>query len=378
MKKILINGLNAKTGGGKSILNNYLKILTERDSINYYYILTPKREEYEKYERKNIIIIDIKKKYKKTIYLPYTFAFVLPKLLKNLKINSIFNLADIPIRTNKFQVFLFDWPYAVYPESTVWKNMSLNDFIARKLKLFFFKKNLKFVNSMIAQNKAIKNRLIKLYNLDDIEVVNNAVSLENLENKKKGEKDFKLPKDEINLLYLTHYYPHKNLEIFISVAKKIQKNNLKFNLIITIENNHGKRARNFLKLIKNESLDNIIINVGSVDMKDVPGLYKQCSALLMPTLLESFSGTYVEAMYHKKPILTSSFDFAKSVCGDAAIYFNPLDDNDILNNIKNLFSDDENKNLIIKKGDERLKSFSTWEEAYVKYQKIILYNEERV
>ena len=31
----------------------------------------------------------------------------------------------------------------------------------------------------------------------------------------------------------------------------------------------------------------------------------------MPTLLESFSGTYVESMYFEKPILTSDLDFAK-------------------------------------------------------------------
>ncbi len=53
--------------------------------------------------------------------------------------------------------------------------------------------------------------------------------------------------------------------------------------------------------------------------------YLACNALLLPTLLESFSGTYLEAMHFGRPILTSNLDFARDVCDDAALYFDPWD-----------------------------------------------------
>jgi len=66
----------------------------------------------------------------------------------------------------------------------------------------------------------------------------------------------------------------------------------------------------------------------------VPSLYAQSDALLMPTLLESFSGTYVEAMFHKIVILTSKLDFAEDVCGESAFYFDPTSPEDILASIE--------------------------------------------
>jgi glycosyltransferase involved in cell wall biosynthesis len=374
MKKILINGLNAKSGGGKSILNNYLKILVKNDAVNKYYILTPKKKEYIQYETKNIAIIDINSKYKKTILLPFTYAYILPNLITKLEINSVLNLADIPIRTKEFQAFLFDWPYAVYPDSIVWSKMSWKDWTARKIKLIIFKKNLRFVNKMLAQNEAIRKRLYQYYNIKNIEIVNNAVSLDNLKHSKKNVKKFNIP-NGIKLLYLTFYYPHKNLEILLPLALLVKNKCLEYKFIITIDETHGLRAQEFLNKVKIMELQDVIINIGSVEMKDVPSLYRQCDGLLMPTLLESFSGTYVEAMYHEKPILTSDLDFAKVVCENSAVYFNPLNENDILKKILKVYSDDKLKNKMVKAGKEKLKNLSTWNESYLKFQKIILKNE---
>lgn len=45
----------------------------------------------------------------------------------------------------------------------------------------------------------------------------------------------------------------------------------------------------------------------------------------MPTLMESFSGTYLEAFHFGTPVLTSDLDFARETCGEAALYFDPTD-----------------------------------------------------
>ena len=46
MANILINGISSKSGGGRSIFNNYLSLLKTYNSNDVYYILTPNRNEY--------------------------------------------------------------------------------------------------------------------------------------------------------------------------------------------------------------------------------------------------------------------------------------------------------------------------------------------
>lgn len=368
MKCFFINGFNAKAGGGKSILNNYLTLLRLSNSKAKYYVLTPNQEEYLKYSSDFIEIISVNKLYRLNILFPFVNALLITKLLIRYKVDALFNLADVPVPTSIPQVFLFDWSYAVYPDSIVWKMMDLKSLFIRKLKLFYFKKYLKHVSIMIAQSETMKTRLNRLYGLTGIEVVPNAVSLENLE--KLVDFDFDLPKG-MRLLYLTHYYPHKNIEIFIPLAKEIKKRGLNYKLITTIDEKQHPKARLFLKKVNLYDLQEIIINIGSVNMEKVPSLYKQCDALLMPTLLESFSGTYVEAMYHKKIILTSDMDFAIDVCGDAAFYFDPLDENSILNAINLSTKDTALCSRKIGAGSNQLKKLLNWEQAFKCYQEIM-------
>jgi hypothetical protein len=76
-----------------------------------------------------------------------------------------------------------------------------------------------------------------------------------------------------------------------------------------------------------------IINVGPIKVNQCPALYHFCDALFLPTLLECFSASYVEAMYFKKTIFTSDLSFAHTVCHDSAFYFDPYCVNDICDKI---------------------------------------------
>jgi glycosyltransferase involved in cell wall biosynthesis len=58
--------------------------------------------------------------------------------------------------------------------------------------------------------------------------------------------------------------------------------------------------------------------------------------LFLPTLLESFGNIYLEAMSLGVPILTSDRDFARWVCGESALFFDPLSAYSIVESIKNL------------------------------------------
>jgi glycosyltransferase involved in cell wall biosynthesis len=64
------------------------------------------------------------------------------------------------------------------------------------------------------------------------------------------------------------------------------------------------------------------------------------------------------------PILTSDLDFARYICGDAAIYFDPWDIGSMKNAILRLKSEPDLKVQMITKGKERLSaSYHTWDEV---------------
>ena len=142
-------------------------------------------------------------------------------------------------------------------------------------------------------------------------------------------------------------------------------------LIVTIAAWQHRRAKELLDSLQKEGLDDTVINVGPVQMNYVPALYSQCDALLMPTLLESFSGTYVEAMYHRKVILTSNLDFAEDVCGEAAFYFDPLDVDSISDAINLAFGDDELRMQRIEEGARKLNEMPDWKQVFEKYQYVL-------
>ncbi len=367
MAKILINGVNSKSGGGLSILTNYLKLLSEDSNVSKhnYFVLAASDVDLSDFCTDNIFVENVSCFISSTYASPFIYEYYLPKYIDNNQFDIVFNMGDLIINTNCPQLYLFDWPYAVYPEHSIWKFMDIKSKLNRLVKLSYFKKRISFNGLVLAQTSVTAAKLKSIYGIKNVVIVPNAVSIDNYEN--IITKDFMLPQ-KTNLLYLTYYYPHKNLEIFLPLAKKIKDNNLDFRIVITIDKTQHVKARQLLEKIKILKLDDIIINVGAVHMRDVPSLYKQCNGLLMPTLLESFSGTYVEAMHHEIPIFTSNFDFADAVCGEAAIYFDPENANSIEDCLISSF---ENKDLLkdkVRKGRERLAELPNWSQTFNLFQ----------
>ncbi len=63
--------------------------------------------------------------------------------------------------------------------------------------------------------------------------------------------------------------------------------------------------------------------------KDLEGLIRLSHALVYPTLNEGFGYPPLESMKYGVPVLASDIAAVREVCGDQAIYFNPLDIKDI-------------------------------------------------
>lgn len=250
----------------------------------------------------------------------------------------------------------YAFAYHVYPESPVYKLLSNKEKMYIKVHKFlycyFLKRNGKY---FVCETKDVSNRLSTLLNIprDNIFTVTNTYSsvFENVVDTKPI-----LPvkqKNEFRFLSLCSFMKHKNLEILNEIIPILkQKCRKKVVFVLTVN------ERIFEEKIKKEVRE-CIINVGRVDINICPYLYKETDALFLPTLLECFSANYPEAMVMKRPILTSKLPFATELCGEAALYFDPLDPDDICDKIIQLIDSSDLCNKLVDNGIKQLELFDS-------------------
>lgn len=101
-----------------------------------------------------------------------------------------------------------------------------------------------------------------------------------------------------------------------------------------------------------------------VPKKDLGYLYKGAFCLVFPSLYEGFGLPPLEAMSFDCPVITSNVSSLPEVCGDAAIYVDPYDSNDIRAGIEKLINSPQVRSQLIDSGKERVKFFGM--ENYVK------------
>lgn len=94
----------------------------------------------------------------------------------------------------------------------------------------------------------------------------------------------------------------------------------------------------------------------------------QCN--VFADLLECFSANYPEAMKMNLPILTSDLSFAREVCGEAALYFDPTDELDIFDKIKIVIENKDVRTKLTEKGRSQLNNFCSSKGRAQKYLEI--------
>ena len=178
--------------------------------------------------------------------------------------------------------------------------------------------------------------------------------------------------DGVTLLTVSANYPHKNLGIIRRVAAYLLRwhPEFKFRFAVTL----NAEALGFAA----DKVPAWLLPLGSVDIRECPSLYEQSDFMFLPTLLECFSASYVEAMKIGRPILTSDLPFARGTCGDAADYFDPLSPEDIGEAIYRLAHDPARQRQLADNGREQIKNFLTSDERTESLMRVLKAESERI
>lgn len=170
------------------------------------------------------------------------------------------------------------------------------------------------------------------------------------------------PFDGCTLLSVNAPYPHKNLAITLDVARYLRHHYpaFKFRFVLTVREED-------LPPIPAE-LQKYFCLIGRVDVAECPSLYRQATIMFQPTLLECFTATYPEAMRMEVPIVTTDIEFARGLCGEAALYYSPLSASAAAEAIYKVASDGNLRAKLIEEGHKQL---GTYDDYQARAQKLI-------
>ena len=143
----------------------------------------------------------------------------------------------------------------------------------------------------------------------------------------------------INIAAVGAPVPHKNFDIIPSVLLELKRQglpNVRFHTTIPFNHLLAERIKNVLE---NNGLADNWVNHGRVSQKELGEMYRRCQFAFLPTLLEVFSASTVEAMYFNLPIVATKFDFNTEVLEDSCLYYEPKNAQDAARQIVKLIKE---------------------------------------
>lgn len=242
--------------------------------------------------------------------------------------------------------------------------------IIRLCMLFFYKRHwYKKASHWVVEAECAKLGMIKRFGIDNSHI---SIVPNNCGDHYLDINGLKQESEKYRILTLSSYYQHKNLEIIPQVAFELKqlREEDNFNFILTLDA-ASLELQKILAAAKVLGVENTIVNVGPVAVKDGPELYSNAELTFMPSLLETFSAVYPESMVTGTPIITSDLGFAHDICESAALYFDPCDALDAAEKINRLLSDEILYQQLISEGYRIAAKLPSQRQKYQLYKNVM-------
>lgn len=336
---LLFNVSNLRFGGGISVAQGLLEAVIPLRQGDNIYIIAPQDKGYERLGKAGHVSVEyVPERFHRSWPVKYYYnQVVFRRLVTRYHIDKVMSLGNIAFPAGDVpQLLLLQNAWPVYPDSAAWQVLDRKAALYNKMMNAWTEKNLPYASLYALQTPVMQERFCKQYHTskDKTILLPNAVTAAGNTPAQKNRREA----DTIRLLMLSKYYPHKNFDILVPLAQLIHRQRQNITITVTIDPAESAAGKAFLQRIEDLQLNDVIVNAGNIPTADLATVYCGHDALLFPTLLESFSGTYIEAMHYGLPVFTSGLDFARGICADAAFYFNPLQAEDILQTITTAFS----------------------------------------
>ncbi len=156
------------------------------------------------------------------------------------------------------------------------------------------------------------------------------------------------------IMYVGRPNPHKNLERLIEAFKIVRESHPDLHLVLAgakdslYERIHARYSGTTPNLYFTDYVSD----------GELRWLYENCMAYIFPSLSEGFGLPGLEAMSHGAPVVSSNATCLPEVYGDAALYFDPYDIDDMADKIERVVTSLSDRNTLIKRGKKQSELYS--------------------
>lgn len=159
------------------------------------------------------------------------------------------------------------------------------------------------------------------------------------------------------IVYTGSVYPHKNVDLLVNAIEKHNQNK-EVDLQLALICSRSVFWERLNKKITDRNLQNWVKLLGFVEDTDVSKLYSQALALVHPSKMEGFGLTGLEAMSVGLPVISSNASCLPEVYGDAALYFNPNDVDDLVSCLETFIKDQDLRSTLATNGYLQSRKYS--------------------
>ncbi len=160
---------------------------------------------------------------------------------------------------------------------------------------------------------------------------------------------------------------YKNFGVLLRAWEKITHIHRIDSYLVAVGPHDGLESWQIDFLIKN-CLEQRLLSLSRVDDRTLSVAYHGATAFIFPSLFEGFGIPLLEAMACNAPIIASDIPVFHEVASDAALYFDPHDDEALAEAMVQIL-DDRLRQDLIRKGRNRLSHFS-WDKSAIQIAEV--------
>ena len=342
--KILINTISTKkhSGGAFQISQNFMLKSLEHSDVEWYHITSQDvddaiGEKFAHLKGTHYFVFptqpDFRGSYKQVKkQVAELEAKIQPDVVYSITAPSYFTF-----KTR--EVMRFTNPWVTHPNKYSWSTMSFLPKLKQWLYCLNQKRLMKAAYAFVTQTETTKKGIMRITGkpTEKVCVVNNVLPgvFKTMDNTPIVEDDW------INVACVGAPVPHKNMDIIPDVIDELSKigiKNVRFHTTIPVDNPMMAKV---VDRCAELGYKDRLINHGRVSQKELGEMYRRCQLCFLPTLLEVFSASTVEAMYFNLPIIATDFPFNTEVLADACLYYEPKNAKDAAKQLAKMIADKE-------------------------------------
>ncbi len=349
-KRIVINALHAKSGGGVTYLQNTLKYFAEDEDLEFHILLH--QEQYDLFaplpERIHLHLFDFHADF---FGLLFWEQFAVPLLTRLMSADVTFSPANYgPLFAPNSVIMLRNALTVMGGEKRIRK------------RLYWAGVALMTLLSLAASRRSIAVSQYARHQL--------TFGIASLLGRKTTvvyhgvDKGFRVVRhaDEQTpfMLSVSDIYIQKNLHGLVAALPRIMERFPDIRLKVAGRPNDADYLKGVRRQAAKLGVACHIDFLGHCSVETLRNLYSRCKVFVFPSTVETFGNALVEAMASGAPVASSKTAAMPEIAGDAALYFHPLDSDDIAEQVIRILEDPELAATLSQRGIERAAQYS-WE-----------------